>query len=639
MQGGSVFTKDNVMNYLEKYNKDYVNHQAWRDMFSSVNFNQDSAINAVKNDYSGAMGQAYATSHKAGTDIMGSNLISGNKTAAMIANEDALNQAYDAYISKMAGDVSGIVNQSSKNLSQLAGQYAGQIEEQQKVWNRDAENIVKYGDAHVGYLQSLWDRYQNGEIDGTFFNDRKWDNYFNNVYNEEGVQLYADDERTQPIRELKDANELRKMMFDDKGNITNFGKDFFDRLEHADELRDYSFGDYLHDTDNELYDWAMSYNPYSDAVNAQGDQIYDAAFREMVGQVSTDEGYSFFEHQYGMDNGQIQGYFDSTMKAQNKLMRAIKAEDKTKIDSASKELGGELESVLDEFGIKESFLESLSKSKLADYNITSISDFVNQVADMYLEKVSTGEAVTTSLNHMLQESSSMMAIGGTVGVKIGGPAGMAFLGLLGGALGLLKGSIENITDYYPEVQEQNEKAHYNNTVENSEKMKSLYNDFVASAILYAQTLDTENKESFKQEESMNGGTITNYDPYVSQHKGYYNYRLKDGSTVTFLSSGKFDGIELKKHSGVRDKENDDFSVTYNNEKYRLQVGDEKLDGKVLGQAKDFVQMSSGRDAQEGDIFMYDNRLWVVTKDGTARSVKNPFWGTDYAELLRQIRGK
>ena len=109
-----------------------------------------------------------------------------------------------------------------------------------------AQYTADYLNAHFDYLQELYNR------DSELFASPDFYDYVD--YSLVGGVL-------QP-GELKSMNAIRQMMFDPNGELNERGVRFFNQMENYGIGTDFTFSDYLYNTNKKLYDWSVSMNPY-----------------------------------------------------------------------------------------------------------------------------------------------------------------------------------------------------------------------------------------------------------------------------------------------------------------------------------------------------------------------------------------
>lgn len=338
---GSIFTKDSVASQLEDANRNYYGQRTWANIFGNIDLSGQMGRDALKNQYGSVIGESYAASKMAETGVMSSGLGQGYKESLLASNQSALEKAYDSYLQNYQSDLQAIKDTVTANRDQA-----------KKALDTQADFTARYGNAHYDYLSALYDRYDSGE--STLFDDANYAKYLNK--DENGL-----------VTGLMSSDQIHNMLYDEHGNLTKAGVDFFDQLEHDDLLMDYSFGDYLQAEDPDLYNWAVSDNPYNFAQNRAGLNINDATFREMVGQSSLDEQYTYLENQYGLNEGQLNDMSQRYQTMYDTLVDYAMRDDLDKerytenIRTITRNFANELTTLVKELGLSDVLGDELDK--------------------------------------------------------------------------------------------------------------------------------------------------------------------------------------------------------------------------------------------------------------------------------------
>ena len=540
-----AFTAESIAPYLENMNKDYYGRKVWAEQFAGIDANKQASLEGLDSAYSDAVATAYLSSKQNAANIMGSNLISGQKTAMLEANDAALEEAYNSYMQNRAQSVQTVVDTANQQMASV-----------NKALTDQSKMFAKYGNAHLDYLEHLYAN--NSEI----FNNPRFANYMTTAYNANG-----DAEQV-----LRSRGELENMIFDPSGGITTAGRAFFDQLENDELLRGDSFGSYLHANDEELYNWAMSDNPYNYAPDAAGRNTMASSFAQFaIG--DGEEQFTNIEHFFGLTP-------DTLNKRLASLQNLIDDSKGTKDDIT--ELSNEISKLLSDYGLSEMFNEELAKGEYDNVN-EYVQDILNTDARL------TFEDVKSAFDKPWTSSGAGLVVD------------------------LIVSSVNN------QREDRKESAH----------------DLIVKLADFAKAKYDENVNSFYTQETAKGYTVQAYDKTIAKSKDgtHYDYRLPDGGDVRFLS-----GAELKGASNVRDVDNDNFRIKYGGLTFKLEAGKETLDSNVAGKVADKVSQSLGRQLRTGDVFYYNNKLWVITKDGNARNVRNRVNATDYRQLMSLVKG-
>lgn len=380
---GSIFTGDVIKSQLEDANRNYYGQRTWAKLFGDLDLSKQLGTENLIRDYGAIMGEAYKASKANQSAILGSNIGQGYKNAMLEENQLTLDKAYDSYMSQY------LTEQAQLNQS---------IETQRQSINKELDTLAQrtadYGNAHFDYLQALWDKHEAGELNFNPFKLAQFQKFLTPQYDADGNPVL--DAEDNPIMTFKHMSEIQNGLFDEAGNITQEGIDFFDMLEHEQALNPYSFADYLSEADKELYEWSRSENPYNFAPNAVGLSINDATFRQMVGQSSLDEKYNFLEKAYGLEDGEIKNLFADLETKSAELIESLDTKgklfmrdtyrlDEREINELSSEYVKGLNKIASDLGMSDE-LTQIAK----DANYDNVEAYVNDVILKYVETVKKG---------------------------------------------------------------------------------------------------------------------------------------------------------------------------------------------------------------------------------------------------------
>ena len=433
----------------------------------------------------------------------------------------------------------------------------------------------------------MWDRYHDGELSGDIFNDISFANFMRDSVNPDGTPVL--DAEGNPVRVMIDTSELNSILYDADGSLTNAGVAFFDNMEHNALLADYTFGDYLSETDEDLYNWATSENPYDYSPNALGKATNDATFRSLVGQEPANEQFTRIENFFGLTTGSLEKRYGEFAAKTDVYLEAMQSGEEKDIKSSIAGLSAEVKSLLNDFGLTETLqneLESQYGTSDVDEYLKSLFENSEETKNVFdnpnIDSVLTG-GIAGGIAGRLMIEDLPFAIAGILGVKI---------------------------------------------TNEDEKVQS----FIASIADMANNLYKQKASAFYDKESVTGGHIQEWDPFTSKHDYYYTYLMKDGKEAKFLSNAEYkDRFDI---TGW-DKDNN-FVVKYDGVSYKLEASsNETLDPNVVSQLANKVHTSMGRPIQEGDIFQYDGRLWVYNGKEVLK-IKGRFGNSDYRNLMSHI---
>ena len=477
-QYGTIFDTSSIKKQLSEANRDYEGRKTWEGLYSSVDMAAKQQESMLKKDYSKSIADAYATAYKTNSAIMSSNLGQGYKTEAMIDTDIALEQAYDSYRNAYLQGINTVEETAAKANEAIDEAHTLQ-----------AENMTKMADKGYEYLQWLYDR--NPDI---FKDNPLWSRYLSNGLTAEQNKLLAESEQGQDILnmwsdiykagtsnpELKSWDEIRNDggyteytdeegnlvkewtgLFDDKGQLTMRGADFYDQMFNAQsQLGDEnSFGRFLSETDPELYDWAQTYNPYD--YTEAGTNF--GSFKTMVGLTSTDETYKFAERYGGFTKSELDRVYNKfTSKAEmlaDKIEKSAGRDSKYFIEEYQG-LTNEIKSLSDDLGI--------TKDLEKDMGIT-----FDELGTKLAENVSKA----TGNDMIWADTAGQIATYTSIGAGIGGASAGVPGAIVGAIIGFV-GSIITSSISAESMKEQNRNL--------AKETRQYYDQLVTSLVSYSE---------------------------------------------------------------------------------------------------------------------------------------------------------
>jgi hypothetical protein len=320
---------------LAEQNRDYYNRQTWKQMFANVDVASQQAQSAVQYNFAQDVADAYDASLAQKSKIYGGNYRTGVEESLLSDIDATLEEAYaksrETYQTNL------------QNIAQSKYQAQETIKSELE---KQADYAIKYEQAHFDYVTDLWNRLQSGELtqdiyDSTgklvqkgdvpsdLFTTGMFSRFTKNVdtsYDEASDQYVFVNSNGNEHREwaanmtperisvlesqgykpksevaLLSNDEIRNMMYDEQGNLTEQGKDIYDVIENYLPQSGYtSLQDYLESTDNDLANWASSYNQYDSSSGTNAGQ-----FKELVGLDASDVSYTNVEKLARMDDSQL----------------------------------------------------------------------------------------------------------------------------------------------------------------------------------------------------------------------------------------------------------------------------------------------------------------------------------------------
>lgn len=356
---GRIFDASQIKSQLSEANRDYMGRKTWESLYGSINLNEQNQLGQLQTNYAQAVSKAYAQAQASNASIAASNLGQGYKAAAMSDVDAALQQAYDSYRNSYLEGAAEVQNTAAQAIQKVSAAQTTQ-----------AENYKKLADKPYDYLKYLFDKYSEGAAeDNPFLNDDPlnvlWRRYTYKYYDPDdpGYEINKKLGMNYETR-LRDWSDIQSEMFDEQGNLTKFGTDFYKQMFNQNAYEgntELSFGRWLADTDEDLYNWSQSYNPYD--FTGAGTNL--GSFKTFVGMGSTEETYKFIDAFSGMSEEQVNDMFSNITKKAEEIGKNISdkyketdsryGKDSKKIAAQYAGLIDDVRDIFDRMGVTEDF--------------------------------------------------------------------------------------------------------------------------------------------------------------------------------------------------------------------------------------------------------------------------------------------
>lgn len=419
---GWVFTNSDTKDNLYNDNRDYYGNRTWEKLYNQATVDAQAGLDAAQVSYQDSLAEAYVAAMQNKSAIEQTSLYGEAKDAQLMNIDSAMESAYATYQNNLYAQEQAISQKYQQNLTAI-----------DEALTTQAENYNALAGSAYEYLQFLYDEYDmSGDDENNIFaNNDLWSRY--TVTDEDGVR------RLKSWQELvnagaKDANGEYIGLFDEQGNLTIKGSEFFDQMFNEVSVKgigeEYKYGkgywEWLNETNPELKAWAQSANPYD--YTAAGTNI--GSLKQDVGLLSTDETYRFMERFGGFTAEEAKAMYADFEAELNTLIDRANGEDgKNKgreITQSVVALSSKLQQYCDRLGIPLSNDDwSLINKELQQY--VSGTKTMGEMAGSWF---GTTALTTASGAGIGAEVGSVIPV---VGTGIGAAAG-AIIGLLGGVI-------------------------------------------------------------------------------------------------------------------------------------------------------------------------------------------------------------
>ena len=404
--------KTDTMKVLANQNRQRNDRLTWQQMFAATDIAAQQATSAVDYNFAKEVSDAYDASLLAKSNVYSGDYRTGTQNEMLDEIDLALNDAYNKSIENYNANVSAIYNSKTTTNQQI-----------NELLGAQADKVIAYDAAHLDYVNWLATELENGNIDGSVFNNTPWSRIFT-----KSDVTDADGNVTGSSYTAVSADDLRNMMYDKDGNLTLKGIDIYDMLENDFVNTDHSFQNYLETRKDgsDLLEWATSYNPYD---YTSGTNVGN--FKEIVGLASTDEKYSFIERFGGMNEDELNDKLTTFTTRANDIQTKLAAGEEVSTEDISTYIsdvidtfgGEELKNTMREAGIS---VDDLSAAVMTAYNSTMNAQdtYDRKQLEVDIEAEATGAAYMAT----------MTAAGATIGsaIPIIGTIAGGFAGLIAG---------------------------------------------------------------------------------------------------------------------------------------------------------------------------------------------------------------
>ena len=368
----SIYNASDVENQLATENRDYNQQLSWQNAYNTAGVNYAKQNQMLKQSYDSAVLDAYKTHLDNSTAIKNSGIVNDSTIKALLQeNENNLQAAYSTYMQNL---------QAGQN--ELGTAYNEQKEAIDTLLSEQAQNLVDFADSGYSYLEELAKRYNQGlrDFNNKYVQNEKGEwvdengnvvSAYSGIFNDPAWSKYGsfDIDGNFVLNSYEDLyNTFYSLTEDGKRQGTLAGLDFFDKILNDTYDTGYSFDTYLKENNEDLYNWAVSYNPYD--YNSAGTNLGSA--KEMMGLAADDYKYTWLEYAGGLTNSELTSLFDDVTNTVAQLTdMSIDFDNK---ENNLNELSGKIDTVIDDL------------SKLAsDYDMLDVLEEAGFTKDSFQE--------------------------------------------------------------------------------------------------------------------------------------------------------------------------------------------------------------------------------------------------------------
>ena len=467
-----ILTEREAQKQLQSSNRDYYGRKTWEQHSGNIDVTKQQAESGLTYDYAKELGQAYSSAMQSEQAILGDKYSTLNKPQAIQSIDQALQEAYNAYLQNYQKGLA--------NIEELASEATSQIT---KNLETEAANTKLMQESAYKYLQYLYQNYS----DSPMFQEELWKRY-----------LTTEDD----ITRLKTWEELSPELYDAEGNLNIKGADFYDQMmnqisqgTYGDTSKSGQITDYyswLRSENPDLYDWAKSYNPYDysmyyDPITGEFVNSKEGSFKTMVGLTSADEKYTFMERFGGLSKSEVDKMysgFTSKLTELNSKVNKSSGRDTKEITNEFTDLTAQIGDLTDQLGITADIENELGMS---------LDDLGKYLANNASNAVSNGDIWYQGILNTLEMAGSGALIGKSMGATYGAIAGTVALPVLGtvtgagagAAAGTILGAISGLIVGVASSINQSEQTKEQNRAL-AKASRDAYDNLVTTLITYSQ---------------------------------------------------------------------------------------------------------------------------------------------------------
>lgn len=279
---GVNINASDMRNIVEKNDVQQDGVRSWRKLLGGASLGYESQADTAKSYYGDATAKAYASNFEQQNAIMGAGLNAGTTKELVSANRQELQSTYDTYIKNYGA-----------NLQQAGEEYGKEVGAISQGLTNRATNFSSLYNSTYDYLSK---ELHKTNVKGAKPVD---DEILPNYLKTNGLDWLQDEEG-----ELLPLRDIMSQLKGDDGSLNEKGIEFFDMMFNArpegfetqydkgDNKTTRGFGEWLSETNNELYNWATSQDLFN--YNFAGTNMGTA--NVISGRESTDDKYSKTEY-------------------------------------------------------------------------------------------------------------------------------------------------------------------------------------------------------------------------------------------------------------------------------------------------------------------------------------------------------
>lgn len=311
-----ITTASGYKKALQESERDIFGNRTWSQQYANIDYARQKAEAAISQQYGEDIAKAYQAATVQRGAIADTALGEGVKGMLQSDISSALSSAYDKYMSNLQTNTATLQSNIEQSYSEI-----------DKMLEERAEKFAEFDPEHYNYLKYVSEWLEEpGREDARekFYSNPLWSKFFN--IDEQGTAtLRSWEDLSRPVYDPQSGEYVS--FYDNEGNLTRYGKDFYQLVETyyesqmpvEGETLPPSFASYLYSEKPDLYKWINEDNIYGVALNSFAENKNLGAFRQMLGIRSDADTYNFLENFGGLTSQEINDTFGEVFGALDKL--------------------------------------------------------------------------------------------------------------------------------------------------------------------------------------------------------------------------------------------------------------------------------------------------------------------------------
>ena len=311
-----ITTASGYKKALEESERDIFGNRTWSQQYANIDYARQKAEAAISQQYGEDIAKAYQAATVQRGAIADTALGEGVKGMLQSDISSALSSAYDKYMSNLQTNTATLQSNIEQSYSEI-----------DKMLEERAEKFAEFDPEHYNYLKYVSEWLEEpGREDARekFYSNPLWSKFFN-IDEQGNATLRSWEDLSRPVYDPQSGEYVS--FYDNEGNLTRYGKDFYQLVETyyesqmpvEGETLPPSFASYLYSEKPDLYKWINEDNIYGVALNSFAENKNIGAFRQMLGIRSDADTYNFLENFGGLTSQEINDTFGEVFGALDKL--------------------------------------------------------------------------------------------------------------------------------------------------------------------------------------------------------------------------------------------------------------------------------------------------------------------------------